>query len=130
MSYDLMVFERNTAPQDATAFMEWYEKQTEWNEPHDYDNPAVTSPALQNFYSAMIQAFPDMNGPDAPDEDQLDKLEEQGLDVYLTDYSIGKDIIYMAFRWSVMDEAWEKVRELARLHQVGFCNVSSKMEIE
>jgi hypothetical protein len=29
-----------------------------------------------------------------------------------------------------MDEAWEKARELARLHQVGFCNVSSQMEIE
>ncbi|POP43232.1 hypothetical protein CHU32_20805 [Superficieibacter electus] len=130
MSYDLMVFERHAAPQDATAFMEWYEKQTEWDEPHDYDNPDVTTPALQNFYRAMIQVFPNMNGPDAPDDDQLDKLEEQGLDAYLTDYSIGKDIIYMAFSWSVADEAWDKVRELARLHQVGFCNVSGNMEIE
>ena len=130
MSYDLMVSERSAAPQDPAVFMEWYEKQTSWSEQHDYNNSEISSPALRNFYSTLIQTFPNLNGPDAPDDEQFDKLDESGLDVYLTDYSIGKNIIYMAFSWSVADDALKKVREIAHLHQVGFCNVSSNMEVE
>lgn len=47
MSYDMMVFEASAAPREAAAFIAWFEKQTQWNERHEYDDPAVSSPALQ-----------------------------------------------------------------------------------
>ena len=70
MSYDLMVFERTKAPQKRKEFLVWYDKETEWPEEHGYDDPAVTSPALRNWYEEMIKTFPNMNGPDAPDDGQ------------------------------------------------------------
>ena len=50
MSYDLMVFERTKAPTTKKEFMAWYEKQTEWEEGHDYQTISVSSPALQNWF--------------------------------------------------------------------------------
>lgn len=47
MSYDMMVFEASAAPREAAAFIAWFEKQTQWNERHEYDDPAVSSAALQ-----------------------------------------------------------------------------------
>ena len=41
-----------------------------------------------------------------------------------TDYSIGHHVIYAAFSWSVADEAYEKMKELAQKHGVGFYDVS------
>ena len=41
MSYDLMVFERTKAPTTKKEFMAWYEKQTEWEEGHDYQTISV-----------------------------------------------------------------------------------------
>ena len=50
MSYDLMVFERTKAPTTKKEFMAWYEKQTEWEEGHDYQTISVSSPALKNWF--------------------------------------------------------------------------------
>ena len=50
MSYDLMVFERTKAKTKKKEFMAWYEKQTEWEEGHDYQTISVSSPALQNWF--------------------------------------------------------------------------------
>ena len=50
MSYDLMVFERTKAPTTKKEFMAWYEKQTEWEEGHDYQTISVSYPALQNWF--------------------------------------------------------------------------------
>ena len=41
MSYDLMVFERTTAPQKHKDFLEWYRKETEWKEEHGYNDPVI-----------------------------------------------------------------------------------------
>ena len=120
MSYDLMVFERTKAPQKRKEFLVWYDKETEWSEEHGYDDPAVTSPALRNWYEEMIKTFPNMNGPDAPD----DELDDEDAEAHLTDYSIGHHVIYAAFSWSVADEAYEKMKELAHKHGVGFYDVS------
>jgi hypothetical protein len=125
MSYDLMVFEKTAAPGNRKDFMEWYEKQTGWNEDHGYDDPAVTSNDLRNWFMAMIKKFPQMNGPYAPDDEALEEMEEMGKDSYVTDYSIGKEVIYAAFSWSLVDEAFETVKELAKEHDVGFFDVSS-----
>jgi len=39
MSYDLMVFVPEAAPEGREAFMQWYDKLTEWGEGHDYKSP-------------------------------------------------------------------------------------------
>lgn len=125
MSYDLMVFEKTAAPKNRGDFMEWYEKQTEWDEDHEYNDPAVTSNDLRNWFMAITKKFPQMNGPCAPDDEAWEKMEEMGTDSYVTDYSIGKEMIYAAFSWSLADEAFETVKELAKEHGVGFFDVSS-----
>lgn len=118
MSYDLMVFERTKAPQKRKEFLVWYDKETEWSEEHDYDDPAVTSPALRNWYEEMIKTFPNMDSPDA-------EVEDDDAEAHLTEYSIGHNIIYAAFAWSVVEEAYEKVKALAQKHGVGFYDVSN-----
>lgn len=121
MSYDLMVFERTKAPQKRKEFLVWYDKETEWSEEHGYDDPAVTSPALRDWYEEMIKTFPNMNGPEAPDGGP----DNEEAEAYLTDYCIGHHVIYAAFSWSVAEEAYEKVKVLAQKHGVGFYDVSS-----
>lgn len=116
MSYDLMVFRKEAAPKTRTDFMKWYENQTEWAEEHGYDDPANTSPELRNWFMEIIQTFPAMNGPYASDDDD---------NKYVSDYSIGKDVIYVAFAWSLAEQAYKTMLELAEKHGVGFFDVSS-----
>lgn len=118
MSYDLMAFERTKAPQKRKEFLVWYDKETEWSEEHGYDDPAVTSPALRNWYEEMIKTFPNMDSPDA-------EVEDDDAEAHLTEYSIGHNVIYAAFAWSVAEEAYEKVKALAQKHGVGFYDVSN-----
>lgn len=116
MSYDLMVFRKEAAPKTRTDFMKWYEEQTEWTEEHSYDDPANTSTELRNWFMEMIQTFPAMNGPFASEDDENPKV---------SDYSVGKDVIYVAFAWSLAEQAFNKMLELAEKHGVGFFDVSS-----
>ena len=122
MSYDLMVFEKTKAPKTRKEFLAWYEKQTEWGEDHDYQTISVSSPALQNWFLEMKETFPPMNGEYAPDFELLD--EDEDLDSHVTDYSIGREVIYAAFSWSAAKEAYELTRKLAQKHDVGFFDVS------
>lgn len=117
MSYDLMVFDASAAPSDRDTFTQWFDALTEWGEGHSYDDSAVTSEPLRQWYRAMLVAFPAMNGPDA-DPSQSDD------DPHVTDYSIAKQAIYCAFAWSVAEEAFNLVSRLAREHGVGFFDVS------
>ena len=116
MSYDLMVFRKEAAPKTRAEFMKWYEDQTEWTEEHSYDDPANTSPELRNWFMEMIQIFPAMNGPFASDDDDNPNV---------SDYSVGKDVIYVAFAWSLAEQAYNKMLELSEKHGVGFFDVSS-----
>lgn len=119
MSYDLMVFNPKTAPRTASDFMQWYKQQTAWEEDHSYTDPKVTSEALNGWFLDMITDFPALNGPYAPadDDDKMDNDE-------ITDYSIGKEIIYAGFRWSVAEKAYPKMLTLAEKHKVGFYDPS------
>jgi GH35 family endo-1,4-beta-xylanase len=119
MSYDLMVFEQSAAPNNRRDFMIWYEQQTEWAEDHGYDDPSVTSAALKNWFMEMKETFPPLN--DTTDEE----IKNMKNVSYLTDYSIGREVIYVAFRWSLAGEAYEKMKLLALKHGVGFFDVSS-----
>lgn len=117
MSYDLMVFSIEAAPQTHPAFMQWYTAQVEWPEEHAYDDPSLTTLALRSWLQEMRQTFPDLNGPDATADTES----------YWTDYTIGKHVIYVACGWSVAAEAYETAYRLAGKHQVGFFDVSGSM---
>jgi hypothetical protein len=43
----------------------------------------------------------------------------------VTDYSIGRSVIYAAFAWSQAGAAFETMSRLADKHRVGFYDVSS-----
>lgn len=124
MSYDLMVFETANAPKNKKDFMQWYAQQTEWGEDHDHASIEVASPALQNWFMEMKETFPPMNGPFAPDDAML--MADSSLEERLTDYCIGHEVIYMAFAWSLAEEAYELTRDLAQKYGVGFFDVSSE----
>lgn len=119
MSYDLMVFNPKTAPKSEPEFLEWYDQQTEWKEDHSYDDPKVTSMELRNWFMEMIIEFPALNGPYSPAD-----LNDQIDDNKITDYSVGKDVIYSAFGWSLAEKAYLKMLEMAKKHKVGFYDAS------
>ncbi len=64
----------------------------------------------------MITRFPAMDGPFANEFTDTH---------YLTGYSIGKDSIYIDFRWSVAEEAYETALRLSKKHKIGFFDVIS-----
>ncbi len=117
MSYDLMVFDAQASPRDRAGFLDWYGKQVEWGEGHSYDNDALTTPALKAWFSEMRESFPAMNGPYATGDVDNPRV---------TDYSIGRHLIYAAFRWSEAENASGEMFRLAEKHQVGFFDVSAE----
>ncbi len=92
-------------------------RQVQWSEDHEYDDPRVSSHALRAWFHEMIQTFPPMNGPLAP---------ENRDDPRVTDHCIGRDVIYSAFAWSCAEEARANMRALAIKHKVGFFEVSTE----
>lgn len=117
MSYDLMVFNPDVAPRTREEFMKWYFEQTEWTEEHSYDAPEVTSDNLKSLFIELIETYPPLNGPYS-NEDYVDNS-------YVTDYSIGRNVIYAAFSWSFAEHAYIKLRDLAEKYKVGFFDVSA-----
>ncbi|WP_433925365.1 hypothetical protein [Stenotrophomonas nematodicola] len=115
MSYDVMVFDPAAAPREVVAFIAWFERQAEWNEDHDYDDASVSAPALQAWYADITTEYPPMNGPLADDDDDRPQV---------TDYSVGRQVIYAAFAHSVAEHAHGRVQELAHQHGLGFFDVS------
>lgn len=112
-----MVFDPAAAPRDRESFLSWYGAQTEWAEEHSYDDPKITTPALANWFADISQDFPPMNGPFASNDCDNPRV---------TDYSIGRTVIYAAFAWSEAEPAYEAVRRLAAKHSVGFFDVSGE----
>jgi len=111
-----MVFRKEAAPMTKTEFMDWYEDQTEWTEEHTYDDPVNTTVALRNWFMEMIQTFPAMNGPFASENDEDNPN--------VADYCIGRDVIYVAFAWSLAEQAYTTMLKLAEKHGVGFFDAS------
>lgn len=123
MSYDLMVFNPKKAPQSETEFLKWYDEQVQWSEPHNYVDPIVTTIELHNWFKEIIQDFPALSGPYSPLD--VDDMESE----FVTDYSIGNDVIYASFRWSVAEKGYTAMLELAEKYQVGFYDVSGSGDI-
>jgi hypothetical protein len=118
VSYDLMVFEPSDAPSNRALFLEWYRRQTQWGDTHGYNDPTVSAVKLRSWFLEIIQRFPPLNGPLSTDE--LPEDEDS-----VTDYSLGKSVIYCSFAWSKAEQAHSTVFELAQKHGVGFFDVSS-----
>jgi hypothetical protein len=116
MSYDLMVFRADIVPRTRPEFMSWYNEQTKWAEGHSYNDPIVTSEELKNWFMEMIITFPAMNGPYA--------VSDPG-NYFVTDYCIGKDVIYVTFSWSIAEKAYEVTKSIAEKHRVGFFDASA-----
>jgi hypothetical protein len=110
MSYDLAVFEPLVELQVRSTFMQWYKSRTKWTDSLDYCNASNATPALQGWYQDMIGVFPPLGGP----------TERGGK----TEYVIGTDIIYVAFRWDKPAVAYETTRRMAEKHAVGFFDAS------
>jgi hypothetical protein len=117
MSYDLAVLEPRPELRDRSTFMLWYESRTTWRGGLDYSNASNAIPALRTWYQEMIAMFPPLGDPVHPSNVNND------LD-WTTEYAIGTDIIYAAFRWNKAGVAYETTRRLAAKHAVGFFNAS------
>lgn len=115
MSYNLMVFEEDRAPKTKDEFMQWFRRQTEWGEEHDYDSIDVSGPALKAWFMEMKDHFPPMNGTFAPDPDEFEDFDSR-----TGDYSIGREMIYAGFAWSAAKEAHDLACQLAKKHGLGF----------
>jgi hypothetical protein len=117
MSYDVCIFEPLTTPRDRAAFKKWFQRQTDWDDDHNYMDPASTTPSLRKWYEAISQEYPALNGPDATDDD--DAVDRAG------DYNFGPDFVYVTYPWSLAEEIYDRVRMTAVEHEVGFYDVSA-----
>jgi hypothetical protein len=120
LSFDLMVFDASVAPRSRQTFRQWFEKQTEWQESHGYNDPEIPAPALKSWFRDIIESFPPMNGPLASDDPDNSRV---------TDYSLGHAVIYGAFAWSEAEPARALAKELAAKHGVGFFDLSAEGDI-
>ena len=121
MSANFLVFEIDKAPKDPSAFMDWFQKKAKWEGDRDYFSTKGTSQPLVDFYRELTKEFPDMNGQDGPSDEELETNPE--LESRLTDYTIDDDLIYMGFGWSIVEEAEERVKELAFQYHLGFSDL-------
>ena len=117
MSYDLMVFAAEAAPREREEFLDWYDERTEWEEPQGYDDPERSTPALRAWFMEMIETFPAINGPFATDDMDAPAL---------SDYSIGEELIYVAFGWPMAEKAYATAFALAAKHGLGFLDASGE----
>ena len=115
-----MVFEPEAAPKNHDGFMEWYFTLTKWND-GPYDDPARTSARLRAWVKEMQRTFPDINSPQA----EIHLQDDEGV---LGDYTIGRQFVYAGFAWSKAVAAAGEAERLAKLHGVGFFEVSSDSE--
>jgi hypothetical protein len=120
MSYDLMVFQQDSAPSNKIDFMKWYESQTYWVDSRDYNDPRNTSENLWNLFIEMIRSFLPLNGPYRTED--IDNPNA-------SDYSLGSEIIYVAFSWSVVENARQIMMNLAEIYQVGFLDLNDEPSI-
>lgn len=83
MSYDLMVFDPAKASVDIASFMRWYGEQTK-------QSKVVGGPFLFRHFLLCMWTM-----------NVFEAMEGAGTDNRLTEYSLGKEVIYAAFAWSV-----------------------------
>lgn len=128
MSYDILVFDLQEVPRSNKEFMNYYETLLEREVPENYDfnNPENASPALQRWFMDVKETFPQMNGPHALTEPEWADLSDES---YISDYAFYENAVYIAFAWSLADEAYDTVRVSAVKHGLGFFDISGEGSI-
>jgi hypothetical protein len=114
VSYDLLVFDPVDVPRDRAGFMAWFEKQVDWLDDDSSYDPESSTPVLRAWYQAMLPQWPNMQ---EVEDDLID-------DDCVTGYTFGPRSIYLDFRWSVAEEAYDAVRLTAVKFSLGFYDVS------
>jgi hypothetical protein len=114
VSYDLLVFDPTAAPRDRAAFNAWYKALMDWSDGETVFELSATSAKLQTWYHAMIVDWPDMQ---QVSDDDIDNPR-------VTGYSFTEHAIYLDFRWSEAEAAYDAVRKSAVEQGVGFYDVS------
>ena len=62
MSYDLLIFEPDSATDD--DFPRWWEQVVaQWDEPQGFSAIDGSTPAIRSIYRDLIRIFPPFNGP-------------------------------------------------------------------
>lgn len=120
MAYHILAFDP-----DATSieqFEPWWGTEQEWLEDHSYDDPAVSTPALRAFYRDLIVNFPPMNGPDAPSDLEIEK--NPALEEGMTDYCIGRHLVYLGAAWGISGAIEDECVRLAGIHNIALAFVS------
>ena len=120
MSYDLMVFDKEKAPNFYENFLDWMFKQTQWEENRDYNSTAGISPKLVSWFMEVKEIFPPLNGEYSLSDEEA--FTSADIEIHLTDYSIGSDFIYSSIGWSVAEEADRLMLELSQKHDLGLYN--------
>ncbi|MDO4799148.1 MAG: hypothetical protein Q4A52_01365 [Bacillota bacterium] len=123
MSYDIMVFEDSGAPKTMPEFMEWYDKQTQWDEGHSYSDISIASPALQAFFADFLKEYTALEDMEEDEEIADDDAK------YVRTYSIGRDMIYLGFSYGNAAEISEDIEDLASEHGVGVFLCSGSGEV-
>jgi len=59
MSYDILIFEPDAVTDE--DFPQWWDRVSQWEEPHHYDSIERATPAIGAFYRDLIRAFPPFN---------------------------------------------------------------------
>ena len=125
MSYDLLIFEPDSATDE--DFPQWWDRVSQWEEPHHYDSIERATPAIGAFYRDLIRAFPPFNGPDALSDDEVDARLAHGLPV--ADYTIGADYIYISVGWSDANALVKIVGQMAWTQRLAVAYVSDDSSI-
>lgn len=110
-----MVFKKEAAPKERKAFLQWYDEQVEFLESSNHIDCTSCSIDLQEWFKDMKLIFQPINGPfiiDVNDEKRAS-------------YCLGKQAIYVTFSWSVADFARTNVMKFAKIHGLGFFDISS-----
>lgn len=117
MSYDLLVFDPATPPSDRIGFLSWYTDLARWGDGKLVSNPAVAAPVLQAWYRDMIKGFPATNGPDNAG---IAAMENDNR----AEYRFSQSAVFGAFQWEASRHAHRQAQKFARMHNVGFFDVS------
>lgn len=126
MSYDLLIFEPDSATDD--DFPRWWEQVVaQWDEPQGFSAIDGSTPAIRSIYRDLIRVFPPFNGPDALSDAELEDREAKGLPV--ADYTIGADYIYISVGWSDANALVKIVGQMAWTQRLAVAYVSDDSSI-
>lgn len=124
MSYDLIIFDPDNAPNNLADFMKWNDKQEDLLAADiDQENPNITTVKLRQWFFEIIKEIIPLSGPYSNDEKE-DYIEGQD-DERGADYFIGQHAIYVMFSMDEIAKPTKQMLQMAKKHKVGFCDFNS-----